>query len=206
MKFRTIIFSLFIPLSCLMAFGQNNDLRSLHRQTHTRLLANAKSGMDKSIIKDFIKQDVDRRENTLKEENPFSQEARILVGDLLKEARTHIGKRYRRGSKGPSSFDCSGFSGYVFRQFGYDLGASSRDQYHDGEAVDRKDLRAGDLVFFKGRNTRGGIGHVGIVVKADNEKGTFSFIHASTSQGIRIDSNDGYYARRFVGARRIIND
>lgn len=189
-----------------MAFGQNNDLRSLHRQTHTRLLANAKSGMDKSIIKDFIKQDVDRRENTLKEENPFSQEARILVGDLLKEARTHIGKRYRRGSKGPSSFDCSGFSGYVFRQFGYDLGASSRDQYHDGEAVDRKDLRAGDLVFFKGRNTRGGIGHVGIVVKADNEKGTFSFIHASTSQGIRIDSNDGYYARRFVGARRIIND
>ena len=81
------------------------------------------------------------------------------------------------------------------------------DLHCDGSLeVENKDLRPGDLVFFKGRNRKGGIGHVGIVVTADNEKGTFRFIHASTSQGIRIDVNDGYYAARYVGARRIITE
>ena len=70
--------------------------------------------------------------------------------------------------------------------------------------MDIKNLRKGDLVFFTGRNRKKGVGHVGIVTEADNEKGTFKFIHASTSQGIKIDSNTGYYEGRYLGARRII--
>ncbi len=75
-----------------------------------------------------------------------------------------------------------------------------------GEAISTKELREGDLVFFTGRNRRRGVGHVGIVVSADNEKGTFTFIHASTSRGIRIDTNSGYYSSRYIGARRIITE
>lgn len=204
MKYPKIIAIIFAAVAVLPVNAQNSKTMDAHRAAHHQQLANVKSRMDKSVIKDFIKNDVDRREAEAIEHNPLSSESSAMINDLLKEARSHMGKRYRSGAKGPNAFDCSGFSSYVYRQFGYDISTSSKAQYADGESVDRKDLRAGDLVFFTGRSLRRGIGHVGIVVSADNEKGTFKFIHASTSQGIRIDTNDGYYAKRYVGARRII--
>ena len=57
------------------------------------------------------------------------------VDDLLSFARQFTGLRYRRGGKTPKGFDCSGFTGYVFRQFGVNLHADSRSQYLQGEAV-----------------------------------------------------------------------
>ena len=63
-----------------------------------------------------------------------------------------------------------------------------------------------DLLSEAGRNRNRGVGHVGIVVSADNDKGTFKFIHASTSQGIKVDSSDGYYTHRYLGARRLITE
>ena len=34
---------------------------------------------------------------------------------LMSEAFSHMGARYRSGGKGPSAFDCSGFTSYVYR-------------------------------------------------------------------------------------------
>ena len=189
-----------------MANGQTKAVDNIHAQVHKMQLANAKSRLDKTVIQDFIKNDIDRREKEAVAERTISSESEQMITDLLTEAKTHMGTRYRSGGKGPSAFDCSGFSSYVYRQFGFSLSSSSSAQYSDGEEVEKNNLHPGDLVYFKGRNRRGGIGHVGIVVSADNEKGTFKFIHASTSQGVRIDTNDGYYAARFVGARRIITE
>lgn len=107
--------------------------------------------------------------------------------------------------KGPHAFDCSGFTSYVYKQFGYKISPASRIQYTDGVKVDRKDLRKGDLVFFTSRSSGKNVGHVGIVVSADNETGAFKFIHASI-RGIKVSACEGYYANRYVGARRIIND
>lgn len=175
-----------------------------HKAAHEKQLANARLGMDKEVIKDFIKQDLDRRESLSEAADVLSAESSEMLKDLLSEAKSHLGKRYRRGAKGPSAFDCSGFSSYVFRQFGFNLAASSSAQYLDGAKVDRKNLREGDLVFFTGRNRKAGVGHVGIVVSADNATGDFKFIHASTSGGIKIDACVGYYASRYLGARRMI--
>jgi hypothetical protein len=45
---------------------------------------------------------------------------------------------------------------------------------------------------------------VGIVVDVDPINNTFNFIHASSSEGVKIsNSNDGFYARRFIGVRRV---
>lgn len=173
-----------------------------HTEAHQRQLANHKSRIDKSVISDFIENDVKNRET---DHNAMSAESMALVNDLLSEARTHIGKRYVHGAKGPNQFDCSGFSSYVFRQFGYSLSPSSRMQYTQGEPVDRKDLRKGDLVFFTSRRSGKNVGHVGIVVSADNEKGTFKFIHASV-KGVKISDFEGYYVPRYIGARRVIGD
>lgn len=206
MKFTHIIPVILLTISSLPAYAQNSGLQTAHRKAHKEQLANMRSRIDKSVIEDFIRKDVDRRELENISGKTLSAESAMMVEDLLKEAKSHIGKRYRSGSKGPKTFDCSGFSSFVYRQFGFNLSSSSSAQYYDGEAVEKGDLRPGDLVFFKGRNRRGGIGHVGIVVSADNSKGTFRFIHASTSQGIRIDSNDGYYSSRYIGARRLISE
>lgn len=206
MKLKNLITILLVAASFPWIYAETPASKTVHSEMHRQLLAKSKSSqLDKSVIQEIIKNDVERREETSSAGSIMSPETSALIDDLLKEASSHIGKRYRSGAKGPSAFDCSGFSGYVFRQFGYILGASSRDQFKQGEYIDRQNLRKGDLVFFTGRNRKKGIvGHVGIVVSADNEKGTFRFIHASTSGGIKIDSNDGYYSRRYLGARRVI--
>ena len=132
------------------------------------------------------------------------------INCLLDEAVRHIGARYRSGSKGPNAFDCSGFTSYVYRQMGYDnIGASSRDQYARNIPVSRSEMQRGDLVFFTSPNSGRNVGHVGIVVDVDpitrSFTRSFNFIHASSSSGVKItNSNDGFYARRFIGVRRVM--
>lgn len=136
----------------------------------------------------------------------FISGAEDLESDIVDYAKTFIGTRYRRGAKGPSSFDCSGFTSYVFRNFDFALGASSRAQATQGEKVSVTDARPGDLVFFSGARAGKTVGHVGIVVSADPASGSVKFIHAATSRGVRIDTypDGGYYSRRFHSIRRII--
>ena len=124
---------------------------------------------------------------------------------LMSEAFSHIGARYRSGGKGPNAFDCSGFTSYVYKQqTNLFIGASSRDQYARNTPITREELQSGDLVFFTSPRSGRGVGHVGIVVDVDPITDTFTFIHASTNNGITINSStDSGYASRYIGARRV---
>lgn len=129
----------------------------------------------------------------------------VTVNNIMDEAMSHLGARYRSGSKGPSAFDCSGFTSYVFGRTGMQIGCSSRDQYAKNMPITRSEIQRGDLVFFTSPRSGRGVGHVGIVVDVDPLTHTFSFIHASSSKGVTItNSDEGFYARRFVGARRVL--
>ena len=126
------------------------------------------------------------------------------VEDIMERATSLIGSRYRSGSKGPNAFDCSGFTSYVFGQYDYSIGCSSRDQYAKNQPIEREEMRRGDLVFFSSPRSGRGVGHVGIIVDVDRINDTFTFIHASTSEGVTINkSTDGYYGRRYIGVRRV---
>lgn len=128
-----------------------------------------------------------------------------LVARLIEAANRHLGTRYRRGGKNPGGFDCSGFTSYIFRQFGVNLSASSRAQFGQGTSVDTDDVQPGDLLFFKGSRSRS-IGHVAIAIDNDPDTGDITFIHAAVKGGIRIDRvSQPYYNKRFVGARRVID-
>ena len=139
---------------------------------------------------------------------PLPQPPRELVDELLDYAKTFLGVPYRLGAAGPERFDCSGFTSYVFREFGYNLPHNSVMQFKDSVPVESfSDLRKGDLVFFGARNNIRNIGHVGIVVDVDLERGMFRFIHASTSNGVEIQrSTQPYFMMRYMGAGRILKE
>jgi cell wall-associated NlpC family hydrolase len=127
-----------------------------------------------------------------------------MIDQVINYAYRFRGTPYRYGAMSPSGFDCSGFTSYVFKRFGINLDRSSRGQISDGVRVKKNDLQPGDLVFFQGRSGRGGVGHVGIVTKV-NDDNTFHFIHSACSSGVTESKNtESYYSRRYVGACRVL--
>ncbi len=124
--------------------------------------------------------------------------------DILQQATSFIGTRYRLGSKGPYSFDCSGFTSYVYGQNNIAIGCSSRDQYARNIPIRREEMQPGDLVFFTSPHSGHGVGHVGIIMDYDPISNSFTFIHASSKGGVKIShSTDGNYSRRYIGVRRV---
>jgi cell wall-associated NlpC family hydrolase len=123
---------------------------------------------------------------------------------LVRYAKEFMGLRYKRGGGSKNGFDCSGFTSYIFANFGVKLPHTSSGQSLYGIDVPLGKLMKGDLVFFKGANMRKkSIGHVGVVISEKGEP--VQFIHSSTSEGIRIDNLSSYYYRlRFVKGKRIL--
>ena len=131
----------------------------------------------------------------------------IEIDSLIGFSKKFLGTPYRYGGRSPKGFDCSGFVGYVFKQFGVVLPPSSRSQALVGEKVSRDSIQKGDLVFFKGRSSKSNsIGHVALVV-AVSDTNDIQFIH-STRHGLRLDwlSEEPYYKNRFMASRRLVTE
>jgi cell wall-associated NlpC family hydrolase len=121
------------------------------------------------------------------------------AGDVVVGALNMIGVRYRWGGNTPDSgLDCSGFVRYVFQDtLGLSLPRRAEEMSRVGEKVSMSNLKPGDLVFFN--TMRRTFSHVGIYI-GDNK-----FVHSpSTGSTIRVDDlDDGYWEKRFTGARRV---
>jgi len=121
------------------------------------------------------------------------------AGDVVVGALNMIGVRYRWGGDTPDSgLDCSGFVRYVFQDtLGMALPRRAEEMSRVGEKVRMSELKPGDLVFFN--TMRRTFSHVGIYI-GDNK-----FVHSpSTGSTIRVDDlDDGYWEKRFTGARRL---
>ena len=130
---------------------------------------------------------------------PTTSTSSALGEQIVALAKQYLGTPYVLGGNGPSSFDCSGFTKYIYAQFGYTLNRTATDQLQNGVSVSRGELQPGALVFFK-YNTSKPVSHVGIYI------GNGEFIHASTNRYmVQIDQmNTGHYANVFVYARRIL--
>ena len=117
--------------------------------------------------------------------------------DIANYAKQFVGCKYVYGHAGPSSFDCSGLTMYVYKHFGYNLSHSSRTQATQGKAV-TGDLQPGDILVFS--NNGKTVGHVGIYLGNDK------FVHASDSSTGVIISNlsDRWNKSKYWGARRIL--
>ncbi len=95
---------------------------------------------------------------------PAPAHAAAYGSQVVDRASKEYGKPYSYGSTGPSSFDCSGFSSYVYRQFGVSLPRTSGEQYNAVPHVSQAAKEVGDLIF---TYDSGGIYHVGIYAGGD---------------------------------------
>ncbi|MTI24773.1 NlpC/P60 family protein [Fulvivirga kasyanovii] len=129
-----------------------------------------------------------------------------LRDSLVDYALTLQGRPYKYAGKGPNVFDCSGFTCYVYKNFNFQLPASSSLQSKFGVETVTEEVKKGDLLIFKSpRPGVNSVGHVGMVVS--NENGKINFIHSSTRRGVVIDSlSHKHYKARYLGARRVLTD
>lgn len=120
---------------------------------------------------------------------------------IVEYAKKYLGCKYVYGASGPSTFDCSGFTMYVLKNFGVTLSHSATAQSKVGTYVAKENLQLGDLVFFTDYETGNGIGHCGIYI------GDGNFIHASSGTGycVKISTlTSGSYLKRYETARRVV--
>ena len=127
------------------------------------------------------------------------------VNKVIALAKAQSGKPSVYGTTGPNSFDCSGFTYYVFKNAaGITLKRTSESQGYDSSYTKISaisNLKVGDLVFFNTNSDDADLcDHVGIYL------GSGSFIHASSAGGKVITSslNSGYYNRTYSWGRRVL--
>ena len=129
----------------------------------------------------------------------------LLAQNIIDYSQQFLNTPYRRGHKGPNYFDCSGFTSFVFKNFGYSLSSGCVTQLTQGTKIKKKEaLKTGDLIFFKGRNAHSKqVGHVGIVVS--NQEGNITFIHACL-RGVIVEelNRSSYYKPRYVTGLRVL--
>lgn len=118
---------------------------------------------------------------------------------VIATARSALGRPYAWGGETPTQgFDCSGLVWWAFAKNGVRMPRVSWQQYGAGRFVDKRDIRPGDLVFY--RVQTGKSLHVGIVTRRR------TFIHSPRSgkHVMESDMNNPFWSEHYVGARRIL--
>ncbi len=117
------------------------------------------------------------------------------VQKLYAQYNSWRGVKYRVGGMSKQGVDCSGFVQLTYKQqFNKKLPRTTELLSTAGKPIKIKNLRPGDLVFFKtGWSQR----HVGIYV------GKGEFMHASSSRGVRISNlTNPYWTDAYWMSRR----
>lgn len=135
------------------------------------------------------------------------EDGTVFVGDaadrgmvqqaLLAQFREWRGTPYKLGGNSKAGIDCSAFVQQTLSShFNVDAPRTTTQQVQMGEAVDRENLKVGDLLFFRTGYTTN---HVGFYL------GGGQFLHASTKVGVTISKLDDLYWRKtFWKVRRVL--
>lgn len=149
----------------------------------------------------FKKNDNTRTKKLLEKPNGSYQN---YVPRIVTAARAYTGVRYRSGGSDRAGLDCSGLICSSYADVGLKVPRISWQQAEFGQEVVRvEDIRAGDWIFYVPDAGKAGyVSHVGIVTVVKNKR-DITFIHASSSRGVREDKLfSAYFKNRFVKAVR----
>lgn len=100
------------------------------------------------------------------------------------------GTRYAWGGDSRRGIDCSALTRRAYREvFGYELPRVSTQQVKEGKKIAIKNLKPGDIIFFK---PEGRTNHTAVYV------GNSLFINASSSKGVVLSSLKSPYWAKYV--------
>ena len=137
--------------------------------------------------------------HVLKHQTNYSKYSSKTSKRIITEAKKYLGIKYKFGGLTRRGLDCSAFTRLVIKKVRKkNIPRTAVKQASIGKHVRKKDLKPGDLVFFKNTYKKG-ISHVGIYI------GHNKFIHASSgAKKVTISSlNKKYYKQHYAGARRL---
>lgn len=140
---------------------------------------------------------------------PASESSYELRDEIINYAKDYLGTPYVGGGYSKRGFDCSGFTSYVMSHFGYKISRSSSAQATEGKFIPLSEAQKGDLLFFGYKRGKSySVSHAALVISEKGEP--LKMIHAAR-RGITVDEQGGsswraYYAKRLIGARRIIGE
>ena len=132
------------------------------------------------------------QEESTKNQTPdywFEIEGEVATGqDIVNYAYNFLGRPYVWGAVGPDTFDCSGFTSYVYRHCaGIEITRTTYTQINVGVPVSYNNMQPGDLVFTYDNE------HVGIYV------GGGMYINATyPGSTVRVTPVTNFYAARRV--------
>lgn len=113
----------------------------------------------------------------------------ILFTKLMESFDTWKGTKYSWGGDSRAGIDCSALTRRVYREvFGYELPRVSIDQVKQGKVVTKENLKPGDILFFRPRNS---VNHTAVYL------GNSLFINASSSQGVVLSSLENSYWKQY---------
>ena len=158
---------------------------------------------DQSVIaelqnNEILTKNLEEELKNIPKSDEFSKKS--LQEKLTLFAKKLLNIPYKFGGNSILGIDCSAYVKKVYGLLGLDLPRTAREQFNEGETIDKEELSMGDLVFF--RTYASFPSHVGIYL------GNNLFIHASSKgKKVKVDNLDApYFVKRFIGAKRLLND
>ena len=158
---------------------------------------------DQSVISDLPNNEILTK--NMEEELKNLPKSEEFIDKSIQEKLSLLAKKllnipYKFGGSSILGIDCSAYVKKVYGLLGMDLPRTAREQFNEGEAIDKEELSIGDLVFF--RTYASFPSHVGIYL------GNNLFIHASSrGRKVKVDNMEApYFVKRFIGAKRLLND
>ncbi|CAA0146577.1 C40 family peptidase [Tenacibaculum maritimum] len=131
------------------------------------------------------------------------QKEASIADKIVWTAVSYKGVPYKYAGSNRKGMDCSGLIYTSFKSRNIDLPRTSRQMYEKGYLVRLKEVKRGDLLFFKTTNKRGKVNHVGLVTSIKNSE--IRFIHSTSSKGVIVSSlKESYWKKAFVKAKRLI--
>lgn len=122
---------------------------------------------------------------------------------IIDYAKKYQGVKYKWGGTSKSGMDCSGLTYVSFKANDIILPRSSSALSKEGSKLSLKNVKKGDLLFFKTNKKKNAITHVGLIV--DVKGNNIEFIHATTSRGVIISKlSENYWHNAFAEARRVL--
>jgi hypothetical protein len=203
LKFKIQVFSILIILMVTSNIGFSQPLKNLKDSCSIQNLA-LKPTQSNSLGIKWCDPLQWKNPNPAQSPEPEDLDLRDQIANY---AYNFLGIRYRSSGKSPKvGFDCSGFTGFIFKQFGLQLKSSSTAQATEGKKVPIHEASTGDLAFFgrKGKKGKMMVNHAAIVISKPGEP--LAIIHSASNKGIVITKvqDSAYWRNSLLFVRNIL--